>query len=301
MGIPTIHAKILFYSKTLGVSFDNTLMLGRQNLYTSKKDVMAYARKFFDSDLIADKDFEESEYSEPLFKNLGAGLIDSMDNSTYEGATIIHDLNLPVGDQLKDKYNAIVDGGTLEHIFNFPIGVKNCMEMLQVGGHFISFVPANNECGHGFYQFSPELFYRVFCQENGFEVKLMAMHGGDGTSRTTDIFLVKDPDEMNNRVELLSNNPVTIIVVAKKIEESKVFELSPQQSDYSNTWTAHENSLREISDIEVSPLRAFYRKKIPKKIRDFLYHIYDEKIRYKKKNYRGFAKIHKNYVEKLKI
>ena len=243
MGIPTIHAKILFYSKTLGVSFDNTLMLGRQNLYTSKKDVMAYARKFLDSDLIADKDFEESEYSEPLFKNLGAGLIDSMDNSTYEGATIIHDLNLPVGDRLKDKYTAIVDGGTLEHIFNFPIGVKNCMDMLQVGGHFISFVPANNECGHGFYQFSPELFYRVFCQENGFEVKLMAMHGGHGTSRTTDIFLVKDPDEMNNRVELLSNNPVTIIVVAKKTEESNVFELSPQQSDYSNTWNTHENSL----------------------------------------------------------
>ena len=84
MGIPTLHAKILFYSKTLGVSFDQTLTLGRQVLYVSKSDVRRYVGRFTNDDFIAEDDFIYNGYSEPLFKNLGANLIDSMDNSTYE-------------------------------------------------------------------------------------------------------------------------------------------------------------------------------------------------------------------------
>ena len=95
-------------------------------------------------DLIDEDEFKDNEYSEPLFKNLGASKIDSMDNSSYEGATVLHDLNLPVAEDMKNKYTVIFDGGTLEHIFNFPIAIKNCMQMLRLGGHIISFTPANN-------------------------------------------------------------------------------------------------------------------------------------------------------------
>ena len=125
MGIPTLHAKILFYSTTLGVSFDRTLTLGRQNLYTSKNDIRRYVIRFMNDDLVAGDEFDDNEYSEPLFKNLGANLIDSMDNSTYEGATVLHDLNLPITEDMKNKYSVIVDGGTFEHVFNFPVAVKN--------------------------------------------------------------------------------------------------------------------------------------------------------------------------------
>ena len=52
MGIPTLHAKILFYSRTLGVSFDRTLTLGRQNLYVSKNDIRLYLTKFTNDDLV---------------------------------------------------------------------------------------------------------------------------------------------------------------------------------------------------------------------------------------------------------
>ena len=79
-------------------------------------------------------------------------------------------MNIPISDSSKDKYTVVIDGGSLEHVFNFPIAIKNCMEMLQVGGYFISLAPANNMLGHGFYQFSPELFYRIFSKENGFSV-----------------------------------------------------------------------------------------------------------------------------------
>jgi hypothetical protein len=298
MGIPTLHAKILFYSTTLGVSFDRTLTLGRQNLYASKNDIRHYLSRFMNDDLVAGDEFKDNEYSEPLFKNLGANLIDSMDNSTYEGATVLHDLNEPIAEDMKNKYSAIVDGGTLEHVFNFPVAVKNCMQMLRVGGHFVGFTPANSQCGHGFYQFSPELFFRIFSPKNGFEVKLMAMHAGDGIKDSTDVYLVKDPDYVKTRIEFQGKKPLCLIVVAEKIKDTDLFSELPQQSDYDSIWSAKDSESRTSSTDNVSTLRTLYREKIPLNVRNTVYQIY-YKIRYRRTNYRGFAKVHKEFVDKL--
>ena len=298
MGIPTLHAKILFYSKTLGVSFDQTLTLGRQNLYVSKKEVRRYLRRFTNDDFIAENEFIYDAYSEPLFKNLGANLIDSMDNSTYEGATVVHDLNQPITENMKNQYTAIVDGGTCEHVFNFPAAVKNCMQMLRVGGHFISFTAADNMCGHGFYQFSPELFFRVFSYDNGFDIKLMAMHAGDGSKDSTNVYTVKDPDDVKTRVEFESKKGLCLIVVAEKIKDTELFLNHPQQSDYSRIWSDKDTETTTSFSDNVSAIRALYKRKIPLNIRDIIYGIY-HRIRYRKTNYRGFAKVHKGFVDKL--
>src|SRR4051812_41323848 len=101
----------LFYSKSLGVSFDRSLMLGRLNLYVTKENIASDIAKF----KVAAKDPRtivfKDEYSEPLFEILGASKIDSMDFSDYEKATIVHDLNQPVPAEYKGKFTAIVDGG----------------------------------------------------------------------------------------------------------------------------------------------------------------------------------------------
>ena len=107
-------------------------------------------------------------YAEEFLKRLGAKETISIDASAYEGASLVHDMNLPIGDDLKRRFSVVIDGGTLEHVFNFPVAIKNCMQMVDVGGHFFVHTMANNFMGHGFYQFSPELFYRVFSPENGF-------------------------------------------------------------------------------------------------------------------------------------
>src|SRR5438477_418150 len=79
-----------------------------------------------------------------------------------------HDMNEPIPDKFKETYTAVLDGGSLEHVFNFPVAIKNCMEMVKVGGHYLAITPANNFFGHGFYQFSPELYFTVLSKENGF-------------------------------------------------------------------------------------------------------------------------------------
>ena len=66
----------------------------------------------------------------------------TFDASDYESATYIQDLNLPVKSELHLKFSTLIDLGTLEHVFNFPQAIKNCMELVEVGGDFISVTPA---------------------------------------------------------------------------------------------------------------------------------------------------------------
>ena len=91
-----------------------------------------------------------AQFAEPFFHYLGAGEIVLLDASDFEGANVVQDMNWPIEQGLKGRFDAVFDGGTLEHIFNFPTAMTNCMEMVRLGGHFIGCSPANNFCGHGF-------------------------------------------------------------------------------------------------------------------------------------------------------
>src|ERR1035441_3166291 len=41
-------------------------------------------------------------------------------------------------------------------------------EMCASGGQILHVLPANNFCGHGFWQFSPELFFSMYSEVNGY-------------------------------------------------------------------------------------------------------------------------------------
>lgn len=243
MAITKNDCNFLFYiKKKFAVSFDKSLMLGRLNLYVKKDDVASFINKYGGNVKNVNDVNLESEYSEPLFDILGAKSIDSIDYSDYEKASIIYDLNKPIPNELKNRFSLIVDGGTIEHVFNFPVAIKNCMEALSVGGHYVGITPTNNLMGHGFYQFSPELYYRIFSKENGFKMKemLIAVNKENGNAEW---FKVMDPLEVKSRVGLMNNSALSLTFVAEKIEKKEIFTTTPQQSDYMSTWdnSASEN------------------------------------------------------------
>ncbi|HAC15761.1 MAG TPA: hypothetical protein DCE78_07435 [Bacteroidetes bacterium] len=168
-------------------------------------------------------------YSEQFFLWLGASTVMSMDFSDYEGASIIHDLNLPIPNKLKDQYNFIFDGGTLEHVFNFPRAILSCIEMLKIGGVFLSVSVANNFLGHGFYQFSPELMWRIFGPNNGFNNQSVSLTFGNDV--ITDVV---DPNISGVRQELgCTSTPNYIITIAEKTHNNSLKVL---QSDYLKIW-----------------------------------------------------------------
>src|SRR5947209_20474751 len=97
------------------------------------------------------------------FRAFGIQDLDHMDILSSEGATIIHDLNIRVPEMFSNRFDLVLDNGTVEHIFNLPEAFENCARLCKVGGHVVIVSPANNLCGHGFFQLSPELFFRAFC------------------------------------------------------------------------------------------------------------------------------------------
>jgi len=218
----------LKYLLTLKVNKNKAVTVGRQNITVPLELMHSVLKK---EGYKFNPNFK-FEYSEDLFKTLGFAEIDSIDYSDYEGANLIHDMNIPIKDGMKGQYDLVFDGGTLEHIFNFPLALKNCMDLVKKDGLLVINTTANNYLGHGFYQFSPELFYRVFCRENGFEIISMYLVDMYNSKWT----IAEDPFKLKQRIEIRSINPLLLFVVAKKIEDKNLFDRSPLQSDYFSAW-----------------------------------------------------------------
>ena len=174
-------------------------------------------------------------------------------------------MNLPVPDALKMRFSLVIDGGTLEHVFNFPVAIQNCMDMTALGGCCMVIAPANNFMGHGFYQFSPELYFRVFCARNGFEVRDAIVYGA-GVAEPW--YQVTDPNQARARVLLANTKPTYIAVLAKRTALMPLFAEPPQQSDYVERWTNTPVSTRRSGQLATELARKF----LPGPLRDYTNH-----------------------------
>jgi SAM-dependent methyltransferase len=238
MGINRDTAAFLCEARAGGASFGRVLTLGRQNLNVDREALRALASRHG----VADPDRAFHDYCEPFFEGfLGARAVEAVDRSGYEGAALAHDLNRPIPDSWDERYDAIVDGGTLEHVFNFPLALANCMRMVKTGGRLFIFTPANNQLGHGFYQFSPELFYRTLAPAHGFEIeKMLAVqfrYASTECGSTGHAYAVADPAKVGSRITLVNSRPVTLMIQARKIAHlAEPFATTPQQSDYTEIW-----------------------------------------------------------------
>jgi len=233
MGLDISAVEYLLRARKQGVEFGDVLMVGRLKLDVFPAKVSQLLRQ----NGLPDDPFREgrkpSGFGEEFFQCLGARSVTALDASSYEGAGLVHDMNLPVPEGLKERYDVVYDGGTLEHVFNIPTALKNCMEMVRVGGHLFIDSPGNNWFGHGFYQFSPEFFYRGLSPANGFEVVEMIAHAAGPNAKW---YKVADPDQINSRVELISFTLIHLITRAKKTGKAEIFKAMPQQSDYTVAW-----------------------------------------------------------------
>lgn len=273
MGIVKADCTFLFYAKKLNVNFEKTCTLGRLVLYAEKNDIVNCLAKYQNGEKKIDEVVFKDEYSEPLFEILGAKDLQTMDYSSYENASIIHDLNTPFPKTLHDSFSCVLDSGTLEHVFNFPVAIKSCMEAIKVGGHYIGITPVNNQMGHGFYQFSPELYYRIFSEENGFKMikMLIAVTGKD----EMEWYEVADPKNVSNRVMVVNNFPLALMFIAQKTSQKEIFTTTPQQSDYTSTWNAYTSVKENKAELSGGKLKYYYRKLIPYRVKVIMRNIYD--------------------------
>lgn len=253
MGINVNGLRFLLYAKSAGVDFTRTAMIGRQGLHLGfDRFCNVITAEFnYDIDVKTLEAIYHEKYCDEFLRFLGASVVHSFDYSDYEGSTHVHDFNQPVPEEYLSRYTAIVEGGTLEHIFEFPTAIKNCMRMIEVGGHYLGISPTNNYMGHGFYQFSPELYFRVFSADNGFQIERVILHEGRETKKW---YTVPDPEDVKHRVGITNTTPTLLLILAKKLLDSPIFATPPQQSDYVSTWNKTKSEAKASVTKKIRPV-----------------------------------------------
>ena len=236
VGLTQNSARFVLYVHSRGVSFRRTAMIGRQQLLLEPEALAGLLRRYgheITDEAAAALLAEQEGFAEPLLRLIGADEVRSFDASSYEGATDVHDLNQPLPERYDSHFDFVLDSGSLEHVFDVRTALANCMNMVDNNGHLVAISPANNFFGHGFYQFSPEFFYRAFSEDNGFSVELLAMYEDVDDPHW---YKVVDPKSLEHRLTLVNSRPTYLALLAKRISRARPLAAAPQESDYTDVW-----------------------------------------------------------------
>ena len=178
MGISLSQARLLIRQAKRSAFKGAVLQLGRQNIGFSESQLQLIAiEEGFTLYKVGEVEqstqlIEKVNLSDIRFFNLlGFTSVNSLDINDFEGASIIHDLNIPMetDSSIYNFFDLVFDGGTMEHIFHTPNFLINCCNLLKVNGRIIHAVPIDL-FNHGFYNFSSTLF-EDFYAVNNFEVE----------------------------------------------------------------------------------------------------------------------------------
>ena len=242
-------------------NFGNVLTLGKQEMILTNED-----RKRLN---LFEKDYVNDEYIDKLLVDkFKANSVKSIDNSSFEGADIIHDMNKPI-ENLNEKFDTIIDFGTSEHIFNVVENLSNISKFCKNNGIILHSLPANNNCGHGFWQFSPELFFSLYSENNGFsETEIFVFN----THNKYEWWKV-EKQKLGERLEISSDAPLYVLV--KTIKKSEIQNKDVQQSDYIERWNENSINHKDIKKKKMSILwknikdnykKFFIKTILPKKL-----------------------------------
>lgn len=234
MGIDVVTLHSLLMSSKYFLNFDRCLTLGIQHIHMWPEYYEYIVRTY-------GIETKFSKTCENLLYKLGFKNVDSIDYSDYEKCSIIHDLNKPIKDEIKNKFDFILDGGTIEHVFNIPQVFDNIVKLLKKDGVFCSVACNNNFSGHGFYQFSPEIFLSSFTTDYGMKVEEIYIAEVDTFPDSW--IKIDKPDPISSRMtdKINTYKEVYIVVFARKIKDDadikkNFIDHPPNQISYETEW-----------------------------------------------------------------
>lgn len=235
-----------------GVKNASLCMMGKQDIENVSwslfiEKVKAYG--FIYDIEIAEKIRDEKRIdSYKLFKMFGFSEVFAMDYSDYEGADIIFDLNSDIlPDNLKKRFDFVINGGTLEHVFNQATALKNMSEMVRVGGIIYHLSPLTGWVNHGFYSVSPTLFMDYY-MTNHWQVeqcdmityKKKEIDGYRGKMYSQDVRLFDSTEEINRCAN--EYGTLSLVRCIAKRNENSVTNSIPIQGAYLNIYRTNEKN-----------------------------------------------------------
>ena len=159
MGIARTLAEMIVREHLYRPIRGKLLLIGRQTVQLSRQDAIDMVRDFgVDTrgigidDLDVDRQTvragqerdEEFITDDSFFRLLGATDVAWLDHSDYEGANIIHDLNLPIPEELNEYADFIIDGSTFDNVFSPGDAMRNIARLLKPNGRVFTINQASN-------------------------------------------------------------------------------------------------------------------------------------------------------------
>lgn len=194
MGIASYIAEAILREHKFKPITGAVLSLGRQTMLFSPNDAVAMMRQL---------GIEPAPLTEPVidqqtlaaqgkvyirddafFRLLGVDRFNALDHTAYEGADIIHDLNVPAPPKLESVADFILDGSTLDNLFAPAIALQSITRMLKPGGRLISY---NMGSAHyvPYTIFTPYWFLDYFAVNAFADAKVYTIVHGEGCMYVT--------------------------------------------------------------------------------------------------------------------
>jgi len=247
VGLARKGARLLLEEARQRPFYGRLLQMGRQNLYFGQSDMdqLASLHAFklhrdvpsqnIHQPLVAPECLDDATF----FSQLGFSEVESIDYSSDENATYAHDLNKPVPDILKQRYDVIYDGGTMEHIFDVRSVLHNIFDMLRVGGRIIHSHPSSNHVDHGFYMFSPTFFLDYYATNEFLIHELQIITYSKAHDTEPWSIYDYEPDCLSHlEAGGFGSKMLGIQVAAEKTPHS-TWDRIPQQGRYVRSWKDH--------------------------------------------------------------
>jgi SAM-dependent methyltransferase len=179
LGVPRGTIRLLFDEARRRPFSGSVLQLGRMSIFASDNQLGTWAKErgielapVADPALSHDPLLAEMNCVDDItfFRRLGFSDVQSLDVSDWEQADLIWDLNQPVPDDWKGRYDCVFESGTIQHVFHLPNVLANIHDLLKTGGRVVhGQAPSHNHVDHGFYMFSPTLFWDYWTT-NGYSI-----------------------------------------------------------------------------------------------------------------------------------
>ena len=262
MAITTNSLQILGSVAPSFSALGRTLTIGRLGLYAPRSFLQqVFSRRSGGSRNLAPGS-PELMWFDAFLRAGGAPSVDVMDASSYEGATIEHDLNRPMTSEHYETVDTLIDGGSLEHVFNVVGALETYLKLLRPGGRIFLFdMPLHGYCGHGFFQFSPIFFSESLSSRYGFRLDLMLATEDRPFS---DFWDVASQLAKHERMEIQHSRPCHLHVVATKQASFDGFGAFPIQPDYAARWEQRPSDTRRTAPRVLDRVRSELAKVWPR-------------------------------------
>lgn len=180
MGIPRGTARLLLDEARERPFGGSILELGRMSVYVTREELGRWAREqgvtlaagvppalSHQPELAQHGCLDDRSF----FRLLGFEAVESLDIADWEGVDHTADLNQPVPEELRGRFDVVFEGGTIQHVFDLPRVFSNIHALVKVGGRVVhGMAPSSNHVDHGFHMFSPTLFHD-FYSANGWRIE----------------------------------------------------------------------------------------------------------------------------------